>query len=146
MHPSRYLIIRKSVHFFTGIAILVLSWLVERDVLLWLIAGGTVFSFATFRYRKFYLLHQTSDASLGTLFYPVGILSAYLLLYRMPMDYFRISLLVLTVSDTLANLIGQIKNGNGRFYVLRDTKSMHGITAFVVATMVILFLLFPPEV
>ena len=137
------LLIRKSIHFFTGMLILVLTWLLEREVLLWLIVGGTLFSFATFRYQRFYLLHKTSDASLGTLFYPLGILGAYLLLWSLPLYYFQASLMVLILSDTLANLIGQIKNGNGKFRILRDSKSMHGIAGYVAASLVVFFVFLP---
>ncbi|MFW5663866.1 MAG: DUF92 domain-containing protein, partial [bacterium] len=127
----------------TGMLILWLTWMVDRNVLLWLIIGGTLFSFATFRYKRFYLLHKTSDASLGTLFYPLGILGAYLLLWNYPLYYFQVALLILVVSDTVANIIGQIKNGNGNFRILRDSKSMHGIAGYVATSLVVFFLFLP---
>jgi uncharacterized protein (TIGR00297 family) len=138
-------LIRKAIHFSVGILILVLSHLVEKEILLWLIIAGTSFSFITFPYKRFYLLHKTSGASLGTLFYPLGILSAYLLLYNMPLFYFQTALLVLIISDTVANLIGQVKSGNGWFSVLHDNKSLHGIAGFVLTTLVIIFLYLPLE-
>lgn len=143
MPLSAPVLIRKSIHFFTGILILVLTWLLERDVLLWLIIGGTLFSFATFRYKRFYLLHKTSDASLGTLFYPLGILGAYLLLWSLPIYFFQTALMILILSDTVANIIGQIKNGNGHFRILREKKSMHGIAGFVVASLGVFFVFLP---
>ena len=136
-------VIRKSIHFLTGMLILVLSFLVERHVLLWLILTGSVFSFATFRYKKFYLLHKTSDASLGTLFYPLGIISSFLLLYQMPIWYFQTALMVLTVSDTVANVLGQIRNGNGSFRIGLDLKSSYGIAGYAMATLAIAFIFLP---
>jgi uncharacterized protein (TIGR00297 family) len=135
--------VRKIIHTGIGVLILLLTWLIERDFLLWLIIGGSIFSFTTFRYKKFYLLHKTTHQSWGTLFYPVGILSAYLLLYDLPLYYFRSALMILTVSDTAANLIGKIKNGNGWFVLLGDKKSMHGMAGYLIATMVVLFALMP---
>jgi uncharacterized protein (TIGR00297 family) len=135
--------IRKIIHAGIGVLILLLTWLIERDVLLWLIIGGSIFSFATFRYKKFYLLHKTTDQSWGTLFYPVGILSAYLLLYDLPLYNFRTALMVLTLADTAANLIGKIKIGNGWFVLLSDKKSMHGMAGYLIATLVVLFALMP---
>jgi hypothetical protein len=61
------LIIRKLVHLSTGLIIWILSYVVDKNVLLYLILAGTVFSFLTFNYKKFHLLHQTTDSSLGTI-------------------------------------------------------------------------------
>lgn len=143
MSLSSAILIRKLIHFFTGILILVLSYILARDVLLWLIVAGSLFSFVTFRYKRFYLLHKTSYESLGTLFYPLGILSSYLLLYAYPLFYFQAALLILTVSDTLANIIGQVKNGNGWFRALSDRKSMHGIAGFVISALLVFYLVLP---
>ena len=138
------LVIRKLIHLSMGLIIWLLSYLVEKDVLLYLISGGTIFSFLTFNYKKFHVLHKTTDASLGTLFYPVGILSSYLILYNLPLYYFHSSLLVLTISDTLANLAGQVHKGNGRIRMFHDKKSIYGITAYALSACVI-FCLFLPE-
>ena len=127
MKNKKALIVRKLVHFITGLLILILTYIIERDVLLPLIIGGSIFSFATFKYKNLQLVHKTSDASLGTLFYPLGILSSYLILADLPLFYFRIALMVLTVSDPLANLFGQIKNRNINFIVWKDKKSIFGL-------------------
>lgn len=135
--------IRKIIHTGIGVLILLLTWLIERDIVLWLIIGGSIFSFATFRYKKFYLLHKTTHQSWGTLFYPVGILSAYLLLYDLPLHFFRTALMVLTLADTAANLFGKIRMGNGWFVVFHEKKSMHGMAGYLVATLIVLFALMP---
>lgn len=145
MYLTHAIAVRKLIHFFTGILILVLSFIVAKDILLWLIIAGSLFSFLTFRYKRFYMLHKTTYKSLGTLFYPLGVFSSYLLLYTYPLFYFQTALLTLTVSDTLANLIGHIKMGNGWFRVLWERKSMHGIAGYVVSTLLILYLLLPVE-
>lgn len=137
------LLIRKTIHFGTGLLILLLSFLINREGLLWLIAAGTLFAFITFNYRKFYLLHKLSPASLGTLFYPAGILTAYLLLYGLPFYYFQTALMVLTLSDTFANLAGHITKGNGWFRILEDKKSMHGMAGYIISTLVIFFIFLP---
>ena len=143
MNYFKGLIIRKSVHLITGLLIFVLTFLLQREVLLWLIVAGALFSFLTFNYKKFHLLHKTTDASLGTLFYPLGILTSYLILYTMPILYFQTSLLILAVSDTLANFIGQIKKGNGRIVILHDKKSMHGIMGYVFSALIIFYIFLP---
>jgi uncharacterized protein (TIGR00297 family) len=108
-----------------------------------LIIAGTFFSFLTFNFNKFQLLHKTTDASLGTLFYPVGILSSYLILYNLPLYYFHSSLMVLSISDTLANFSGQVKKGNIWIRVFHDRKSFYGITAYLLSAGLILFWILP---
>jgi uncharacterized protein (TIGR00297 family) len=136
-------IIRKLVHLSTGLIILTLSYVVEKNVLLYLIIAGTIFSFSTFNYKKFHLLHKTTDASLGTLYYPIGILSSFLILYNLPLYYFHSSLMVLTISDTLANFAGHIKKGNIWFRTFHDRKSIYGITAYSLSAYLMLYFFLP---
>ncbi|MGC9342475.1 MAG: DUF92 domain-containing protein [Bacteroidales bacterium] len=143
MTYQKGLIIRKLVHLSTGLFIWLLSYVVEKNVLLYLILVGTAFSFLTFNYKKFHLLHKTTDASLGTLFYPMGILSSYLILYNLPLYYFHSSLLVLSISDTLANFTGQIQKGNGWIRTFHDRKSIYGITAYTLSACLIFYLFLP---
>jgi len=143
MYHSRARLIRKIIHLFTGLMIFVLTYILNRDILLMLIVAGTLFSFITYNYKNFNLLHKTADASLGTLFYPLGILSAFLLLYSYPIHYFQISLMVLAISDPVANLSGQLKPGNRKFMVWHDTKSLYGVIGFAFSTFLILTLLLP---
>lgn len=143
MTPQKGIIIRKLIHLFTGLIIVMLSFAIEKNVLLYLILAGTVFSFLTFNYKKFHLLHKTTDASLGTLYYPVGILSSYLILYNLPLYYFHSSVMLLSVSDTLANFAGQIHKGNIWIRTFHDRKSIYGIAAYSLSAYLILYLLLP---
>ena len=143
MTQQKGLIIRKLIHLSLGLIILILSYVVEKNVLLFLILAGTVFSFLTFNYKKFHLLHKTTDASLGTLYYPVGILSSYLILYNLPLYYFHSSLMVLSVSDTLAYYAGQIQKGNIWIRTFHDRKSIYGTIAYSLSACFILCLFLP---
>lgn len=134
---------RKLIHLLTGLLILMLTYLLDRQVLLFFILVGLAFSFLTFNYKTFRTLHQTPDASLGTLFYPVGVLAALLVLYSQPIHLFRASLMVLTLADPMANLFGQIRPVNGRFMIWHDKKSIFGMLAFAITTAVILFFFLP---
>jgi uncharacterized protein (TIGR00297 family) len=143
MAYPKSLVIRKLTHLVTGLMIVALTFLLQREVLLLLIIAGSLFSFLTFNYQKFKLLHKTTDGSYGTLFYPLGVLSSFLILYNMPVLYFQTSLLVLTVSDTLANFAGQIKNGNQNVIILHDKKSMYGIVGYVFSALIIFYIFLP---
>lgn len=135
--------LRKSIHLITGLLILLLTYLVEKHSLLIIIVAGSTFAFATFNYKTFGLLHKTADASLGTLFYPLGVLLSFVLLYDMPFYFFRITLLILTVSDTIANISGQIRPGNYYFKPFREEKSLYGVIGFALSAWLIFFLFLP---
>ena len=143
MTHQKGLIIRKIIHLSLGLIILILSCVLERSVLLYLIIAGTIFSFSTFNYKKFDILHKTTDTSLGTLYYPVGILSSYLILYNLPLYYFHSALMLLSLSDTLANFAGKIQKGNFLFRPFNDRKSIYGIIAYVLSAGLILYVLLP---
>lgn len=136
-------ILRKLIHLFTGLTIWILSYILEKDVLLYLILAGTLFSFLTFNYKKFHFLHNTEDNSLGTLFYPVGILTSYLITWDLPSYYFQSSLLVLSISDPLANFAGQMQIGNSWIRTFQDKKSIYGIIVYTFSAYLILYLLLP---
>lgn len=137
------LLIRKLIHLTIGLIILILSYVVEKHVLLYLIIAGTVFSFLTFNFNKFRFLHKTTDASLGTLFYPAGILSSFLILYKLPMYYFQSLLMVLSISDTMANFAGRIRKGNRWIRTFHDRKSIYGIAAYALSAWLIFYLFLP---
>jgi uncharacterized protein (TIGR00297 family) len=52
-------------------------------------------------------------------------------------------LLVLTVSDTAANLTGQIRKGNLNFRILSETKSLYGVLAFSLVTLLVFYAFLP---
>ncbi len=134
---------RKLIHFFTGIAIFLLTYITDKNTLLWIIFGGSLFAFITFPIQKFHFLHKTTNKSFGTLFYPLGILSAYLVLYNFHFNFFRIALLLLAVSDTAANLTGNIIHKNIYFRITHEKKSFLGLVAFALTAWIIFYLFLP---
>jgi len=138
------LTVRKLVHLVTGLLILFLTFTITRQLLLILIIAGSVFSFATFRHKWLQLVHKTDNKSLGTLFYPLGILLSFLLLGGLPVYYFQTALMVLTLSDPLANLFGRIGTGNILFRIGQDKKSLYGLMAYSFANLFV-FAVFLPQ-
>ncbi len=135
---------RKLIHLTVGLLIYLLTFFLEKDILLWLIVAGSIFAFATFPFPRFHSLHHSQEGSLGTLFYPAGILSAYLVLYPADILFFRVTLLVLVVSDSLANLAGQINYHNDRFRLL-NPKSLYGLLAYAISALIIFLVFLPSE-
>ncbi len=64
MTYQKGLIFRKLIHLSTGLMILILSFVVEKSVLLYLILAGSIFSFLTFNHKKFHILHKSAEESL----------------------------------------------------------------------------------
>lgn len=139
---SKYLI-RKSVHFVTGLLIFFLTFQISRQSLLILIIAGTIFSFSTYFLKRFNYIHVTGDSSWGTLFYPLGILLSFLVLYKMPIYYFQISLLFLAISDTVANIGGYLIPRNPQFAILTEKKTPLGIVGFAITAFFIALALLP---
>jgi len=134
---------RKTIHFITGLLVFLLTYFTERNTLLWLIAGGSLFAIITFPLKKFQFLHKTTENSYGTLFYPLGVLSAFLVLLQQPIYLFRVSILLLTISDTLANVLGNFSSRNITFRIGRDKKSINGALAFLISGWLILMAFLP---
>jgi uncharacterized protein (TIGR00297 family) len=143
MTYQKGLFLRKISHLFIGLLIYILSIVIDKNILLYLIIVGTAFSLLTFNVKKLHHLHKTTDASLGTIYYPIGILSSFLILYNLPMYYFQASLLVLSISDTLANFAGRLQKGNVWFRNFHAIKSIYGIAAFSLSAFLILHILLP---
>jgi uncharacterized protein (TIGR00297 family) len=51
--------------------------------------------------------------------------------------------MLLSLSDTLANFAGQIQKSNGWFRTFHDSKSIHGIIAYILSAILILYLFLP---
>lgn len=136
--------VRKTVHFGTGMLLLYLTFTVGKETLLIVIILGAILSFLTYFINSFSYIHKTSRASMGTVLYPIGLLASILILYKKPVYYFQISLLILALSDTVANLCGLIKKRNFRFTILKDEKSILGAAGFAVTAFAI-HLIFLPQ-
>jgi len=136
-------LIRKSVHLITGLVIYYLTSKISKQTLLILFIGGTILSFVSYFIKEFNYIHVTRKSSWGTLFYPLGILSSYILLYEMPLYYFQISLLFLTISDTVANIGGFVVKGNPQFSILSEKKSPLGILGFAITAFLISLAILP---
>ncbi len=131
--PSKPEISRKSVHFLSGLTALSFPYLIQSSWLVLLLALG--FSGLIILAKKRDLLKSLSDVnrkSHGALFFPVAIYVIFLLSHNQPVLYF-ISILIMTVSDSLASLIGEAY-GHINYEVEESTKSLEGSVIFFLAT------------
>lgn len=82
-------------------------------------------------------IHKVDRKSWGEIFYPLGIMISAISFLPSDIDGFRIVILILGVSDLLANIIGT-HLGSHSFEVFKCRKTLEGSIAFFVSTLVIL--------
>ena len=131
--PTKPEFSRKSVHFLSGLTALSFPYLIQSPWLVLVLALG--FSGLIFLGKKRALLKSISDVtrkSHGALFFPVAVYVIFLLSHNQPVLYF-VSILVMTVSDSLAALIGEVY-GHISYEVEESTKSLEGSVIFFLAT------------
>jgi dolichol kinase len=131
--PARPELSRKSVHFLSGVTALSFPYFIQSSWLVLLLALG--FSSLIFLSKKRGILRSLNDVSRkshGALFFPVAVYVIFLLSHNQPVLYF-VSILIMTVSDTLAALIGEIY-GHISYEVEESTKSLEGSVIFFLTT------------
>lgn len=84
-------------------------------------------------------IHKVSRRTWGEIFYPLGMMVAALSFFPNNIDYFRIVILVLGVSDLCANIIGTYW-GSRSFDIFKCKKTIEGSVAFFVSSLIILLI------
>jgi len=126
-------IARKSVHFLSGLTALSLPYLIQSHWLVLLLAVSFLMVI-TVAGKKGLLrsIHGIERKSQGALYFPVSVYGIFLLGHARPVIYL-IPILVMTVSDTLAALLGE-KYGSLKYEVEGSMKSVEGSAVFFFAT------------
>ncbi len=131
--PARPEFSRKSVHFLSGLTALSFPYLIQSPWLVLLLALG--FSSLILLSKKRDIMRSLNDVtrkSHGTLFFPVAVYVIFLLSHNQPVLYF-VSILIMTVADSLAALIGEVY-GHISYQVEESTKSLEGSVIFFLTT------------
>lgn len=131
--PTQSEISRKSVHLLGGITAMSFPYFITSH---WTILALTL-SFCcivliTKRKGLLKSVHGVERKSYGGIYYPIAIYLIFLMASNRPVIYFT-SILVMTVSDTLAALVGG-KYGAIKFDVEGNIKSLEGSVVFFFAT------------
>ena len=131
--PARPEFSRKSVHFLSGLTALTFPYLIQSSWLVLLLSLG--FFGLILLSKKSGILRSISDVnrrSHGALFFPLAVYVMFLLSHNQPVLYF-VSILIMTVSDSLAALIGEAY-GHISYQVEESTKSLEGSVIFFLTT------------
>jgi phytol kinase len=131
--PDNPEIARKTVHFLSGLTALSFPYLIHSHWLVLLLAG-IFLAVVTVGRRKGKLrsVHGIERKSYGALYFPVAVYGIFLLGRNRPVLYL-ISILVVTISDSLAALLGG-RYGSIKFEVEGHMKSLEGSVVFFFVT------------
>lgn len=125
---------RKLVHVLVGLNVAAFPWVFQSSWPVVLLCGG----FAVLlewgrRGRRLLSVHGVARPSLGAVYYPAAVALVFFLAHDSPCLYLP-SILVMTVSDTAAALVGRAF-GRHAYRVAGGTKSLEGSTAFFVSAL-----------
>jgi dolichol kinase len=131
--PSSPEISRKFVHLSGGITALSFPYLIKYHwTVLGLAAGFSLILVLAKIKGVLKSVHDVERKSYGAMLFPVSVYIVFLLGHNKPVLYF-VSILIMTVSDTLAAVVGG-RYGSIRYEVEGITKSLEGSTVFFFVT------------
>lgn len=137
---------RKALHIGTGLAALAFPWLLD-EIWMVLTAFAAVAGWMICVRRVGYLrrrfgcvLHDAGRESYGELYFAVA-LACLLVIDRSSSVEYTIPVLILTVSDAAAAIVGRSRP-IGRFTILGNRKSLSGSAAFLVTAFAITWAVF----
>lgn len=130
---------RKMVHIGLGLTTLSFPWLFTETWPIWLMCILSIASLLGLRHKKFKnnlgdALHGVDRTSYGEICFPLSVAILFQLSHDMPV-YYIVSILVLTLADAFAALIG-VRYGKSHYDAAEGIKSFEGsffffITAFL---------------
>lgn len=129
-------LLRKLIHVVTGLVATSFPWLFDRAWPVLLLAGGSLLALVLLRSgvsvtRSLQgVLHGVERSSWGELLFPLSVVILFLLSKGDPL-LFSVPVLILTLADALAALIG-VYYGQIHFSTLEGCKSIEGSLAFFI--------------
>ncbi|MDB4940384.1 MAG: vte5 [Candidatus Doudnabacteria bacterium] len=124
---------RKTTHVISGICVLIAPNFIDKNQILTLAALFAVLSVVSKYLAFFPSIQNVGRKTLGEIYFPIGVgIAAYLFLPK-DLTAFQFGILVLTVSDTLAAVVGKAYGKHKLF----NGKSIEGTAAFFLSTLII---------
>jgi uncharacterized protein (TIGR00297 family) len=131
---------RKSVHLLIGIFILIAIYFIQTVYPILIIAAlFSIVDWWAIRHRRFRSIHL-DQLSLGTVYYPIAVFIISALLWDVYPLILIISILVLSVSDICAAIIGE-RYAKTTFTPYKEKKSVPGSAAMFISTLLIVTLI-----
>ena len=131
---------RKFVHVLTGILIALTPFLLDSPVPLIFISSIFIFvNFAAIKKNWLPGMHSTERKSYGTFFYPLSFLVLILLLWKDNKSIIIISILIMSIADATAALVGENIKAPIYYQLSGERKSVQGSLVMFSATFIITF-------
>ncbi len=132
---------RKVIHISAALIICCFPYFLS---LYYIILLAVLFSLIFLAAKIFNFLPIVSNVkrvSLGEVFYPLGVLiSAIMFLPQNDVRSFQFGILVLGLSDALANILGGLF-GRFKYKIVRSTKTIEGSSAFFLSTFILFIII-----
>lgn len=132
---------RKIVHIVSGITSLTFPFYLENVIQVIILCGGFIgILMISEKMNWFPSITGVKRKSWGSWLFPLAIITCFFCMNYFDREaFFFVPMAILTVSDTMANLVGK-KLPFGRFKIRSHQKTLTGSLAFFVSSMVVLFI------
>ncbi|MBN2105255.1 DUF92 domain-containing protein [bacterium] len=121
---------RKMIHIGVGMLVVFTPYYFQSNrPIIWLALIFIIVNFTAVRSGRLKGMHGTDRFSYGTIFYPLSILILLLVCWTGHKVIFMTSVLIMTLPDALAAIIGENMKAPHRYWLGQDEKSLEGSAA-----------------
>lgn len=132
---------RSLVHIIAGVFSALLPFLISKETIVWIAVFFFVFLLISKYVHLLQSIHDVQRKTIGEFLFPVYIGLAAVFFLPLHQDYYLLSILILALSDSAANMAGRMFGGPK----LLLNKTLYGSFVFFLTCLIIsLFFLNPP--
>ncbi|MCH7611920.1 MAG: DUF92 domain-containing protein [Candidatus Marinimicrobia bacterium] len=130
---------RKMVHVIVGLMVSICPLIFSSNIQpMTLAIIFIVLNALTLKSNKFKSMHATERTTYGTVYFPIAFLLLAAFWWEKPITLV-LSMLVMTIADTLASLVGEHEKHPLKFRLWDDEKSLQGSAAMFLSTTLIIY-------
>jgi phytol kinase len=130
---------RKIIHIISSFIIFFFPYFLSLNEIIFLSLLFALIFFFTKIFNFIPIINNVKRVSLGEVFYPLGVMLAAILFLPYDIMAFQFGVLVLGFSDSLANIVGALW-GKNYFRLMGGSKSLAGSLAFLITTLILIFI------
>ena len=131
---------RKLVHLIVGTLVSACPFIFKSNIPPVFLAGVFIFVNAlALKTEKFKGIHSTDRVSYGTVYFPIAFLILALFWWDKPITLI-LSIMIMTYSDTIAAVTGELVHRPRKFQVWDDTKSVEGCLGMFLSSFMIIYI------
>ena len=131
---------RKLVHLIVGTLVSACPFIFKSNIPPVFLAGVFIFVNAlALKTDKFKGMHSTDRVSYGTVYFPIAFLILALFWWDKPITLI-LSIMIMTYSDTIAAVTGELVHRPRKFQVWDDTKSVEGCLGMFLSSFMIIYI------